>query len=165
MTKGFTKLMSFISYPAKVFSRSFDDIAAWKQVVKEEAMRVPTFYGAETGSYPRIQQWFIVLFVSVMFAFVHFLAGLSAFPTLNERIVWFSSTFAILFVPMLFWFTICQWYQEPKLIAKFSPLLVGIYILARIFLFVLGFTTLRCLPPGALDTIHWPNFILVFTGN
>ena len=34
-----------------------------------------------------------------------------------------------------------------------------LYILARVFTLVLAFTSLRELPPGAFDTVHWTTFI------
>ena len=34
-----------------------------------------------------------------------------------------------------------------------------LYILARVFTLVLTFTSLRELPPGAFNTVHWTTFI------
>lgn len=162
MTRGFTKLISSISYLAKVLTRRFRDINARKQVVKEEATRVPTFYGAEALSYSDSKQWIIAFFFSIIFGVVHYLAGsFSPFPTSTERHVWLVSSSAILIVPCLF-------ANMPNL-SKNDPILttlfLGIYILARTILFVLGFTTLRGLPPEAFNTIHWPHFIFIFIGN
>ena len=172
-TGGVTKLVSFISYPAKALTRRFDDIAPRKQVVEEGAMRIPTFYTAEISSsdshMERLSrmQWVIAYIISVMFAACNILPFVStAFPTLAERIVWtLSSSLAVFLVPVLFFLIHRSIHGiRTMLIAKISTLL-GIYILARIILFVLGFTTLRGLPPGALNTTHWPNFILIFIGN
>ena len=45
-------------------------------------------------------------------------------------------------------------------IAVFSIIPAGIlYILARVFTLVLASTSLRDLPPGAFDTVHWTTFI------
>ena len=42
----------------------------------------------------------------------------------------------------------------------FGPLFGGIlYIIARAVTLVLAFTSLRDLPPGAYQTIHWTTFI------
>ena len=42
----------------------------------------------------------------------------------------------------------------------FVPLSGGIlYILARVITLVLAFTSLRDLPPGAYETVHWTTFI------
>ena len=34
-----------------------------------------------------------------------------------------------------------------------------LYIIARLVILVLAFTSLRELPPGAFDTVHWTTFI------
>ena len=45
-------------------------------------------------------------------------------------------------------------------IAILSILSGGIlYVIARVFTLVLAFTSLRDLPPGAFDTVHWTTFI------
>ena len=138
-------------------------------------MRVPTFYKAEIpGSPPLIQkllsavQWIIAYIFSAMFASCSILPFVTtSIPTFAERLVWtFSSLVSVIFVPVLFGFAYMSFRGiRPTLIAKISAVLLGIYILTRIILFVLGFTTLRGLPPAALNTIHWPKFILILTGN
>jgi hypothetical protein len=148
-------------------------MAAWKQVVKEETTRtrVPTFYAADFVSGSRVPRIMIISFgFSVLFAMVHLLAGMtSTFPTSTEQMVWLCLSLALLADTAFFGFIYLshQGFKVPwpMQISKLTPLLAGIYILARITLFVLGFTTLRNLPPKALDTIHWPNFILIFIGN
>ena len=43
---------------------------------------------------------------------------------------------------------------------NFGPLFGGIlYIIARAVTLVLAFTSLRHLPPGAYETVHWTTFI------
>ena len=45
-------------------------------------------------------------------------------------------------------------------IAVLSLIPAGIlYVIARVFTLVLALTSLRDLPPGALDTVHWTTFI------
>ena len=125
-------------------------------------MRVPTFYGAEIASDSYLQ-WLTVILLSVAFAAVHLLAiWLSKFPTLKEADTWVWLTYVIGVVPGLSGYAYQYVWTR---FAKLAPLWAGIYILARIILFVLGFTTLRGLPPQALNTIHWPKFILIFIGN
>ena len=156
MTRGFTKLISFISYPATALTRRFNDIAAWKQVVKEEATRVPTFYGADIGSGTHIGAIaFAVSFIFALFSLIpSFLIEWQVF-WLRLALVNFIVTASI---PVLY-------YARPTLTARFIPLFLGIYILGRITMFTLGFTTLQGLSQAALSTIHWPKFILIFIGN
>ena len=47
-----------------------------------------------------------------------------------------------------------------KTVGYLGPLIGGIlYILARAVTLVLAFTSLRDLPPGAYETVHWTTFI------
>jgi hypothetical protein len=134
---------------------------ALQPVVEEEATRVPTFYGADIGSYTSARPWNIAFVFSIIFGVVHYLAGyVSPFPTSTERHVWLVSSIAISAAPYIFGLMPAGFRD-----GLFASLLLGIYILARTILFVLGFTTLRGLPPAALNAIHWPHFILIFMGN
>ena len=50
--------------------------------------------------------------------------------------------------------------ESSTTILYFGPLSGGIlYVLARAVTLVLAFTSLRDLPPGAYDTVHWTTFI------
>lgn len=167
MTRGFTTLISFISNPAQALTKRLDEITALNQVVKKGAMRVPTFYGAKIDSNSRMhRQWIIAILFSIIFGVIHFYAFfVSTFPTETESYAWlFSSLFALLPIPNLLSFVyIPHRLGRQMLIAKFTTALsLGIYILARVVLFVVGFTTLRGLPPAALNAIH---FDFIFTGN
>ena len=91
-------------------------------------------------------------------------------PSRTEQFVWLSSSIILLAVTAIFGFVYLSHLGIAAIgpqTSKLTPLLAVIYILARITLFVLGFTTLRGLPPQALNSIttHWPHFLLIFTGN
>ena len=160
------KLTSFISYPAEVLTGRFENLSTWKQDVTEEATRILTFYGAEIGSNSPAQL-FIVFIFSIMFGLASFFVVDSGLLTSTEYWFWASSASITIIFPTIFMLLYTHnRFGRPMLIANIAtPLSVGIYILARITLFVLGFATLRDLPPVALNTIHWPNFILFFIGN
>lgn len=163
MTGRLAKLISSISYPAKVLTRRFENLTTWKQDITEEATRIPAFYGAEIGSNSPVQMYIVFIF-SIMFGLADSFALVnSGLPTSTENSIWVFSASITIIVPTIFMVLYTHYrFGRPMLIAKIA---VGIYILARITLFVLGCTTLRDLPPAALDTIHWPNFILFFIGN
>ena len=168
MTGRLAKLISFISYPAKVLQviKRFENLTTWKQDVTEEATRIPTFYGAKIGSNSRAQMLYVFIFMAFFGGANFFVIANSPLPTSAEYAFWFFSVFITIAVPYIFMVLYDRnRHGRPMRIAKIArPLSVGIYILARITLFVLGFTTLRDLPPAALNTIHWPNFILFFIG-
>ena len=161
MTKGFIEL---IWYPAKLLTRRYKDITTWKQAVKEEATRIPTFYGANIGPTSSFRgQRFIAILFFIIFAVVHFAAAfISIFPTFPEGFIWIWSATFIFAVPLAFLFPYKSKHLHKIRVARPLPL---IFVLARIAIFVLGFTTLRGLPPEAVNTIHWPKFILIFIGN
>ena len=170
MTKGF---MELIWYPAKVLTRRYKDITTWKQAVKEEATRIPTFYGANIGPTSSFRgQRFIALLFFIIFAVVHFAAAyISIFPTFHEAFVWIWSALVIFIAPcglVIVYKT--KLLRKQMVTAKDGiplvlPYMLGIFVFARIAIFVLGFTTLRGLPPEAVNTIHWPKCILIFIGN
>lgn len=149
-------------------TRRFEAIIGLKQVVKKDATRIPTFYAAIIGS-NSLAQRLIMYLVSWASGWAHsIVSDFSQFPTLMERFIWHISVITTFIIPLIVLFVFYFSYRFRTLIpiAKFTiPLLLGTYILARVMFLVLGFTTLRDLPPGALDTIHWPNFNLIFVGN
>ena len=52
-------------------------------------------------------------------------------------------------------------YENSSIIVTYVGALSGIilYIIARAVTLVLAFTSLRELPPGAYETVHWTTFI------
>ena len=116
--------------------------------------RVPRFWADDRrGEYYFIADG-IVLGVGVFFGAIHCIAWRFSFPTHMELLMWQISCVAITAVPV------------------FIPLMMGLdaiyfgplsgfilYIIARAVTLVLAFTSLRDLPPGAYETVHWTTFI------
>ena len=132
--------------------------------------RVPRFWANSTENNAAIAD-IIVLGVGICFGAIHCSAWHFSFPTHSELLIWRVSCVAITAVPFYMPLTLllAKWLENMKfytatritfVIAYVSIFSVGIlYILARIFTLALAFTSLRDLPHGAFDTVHWTTFI------
>jgi len=130
--------------------------------------RVPRFWADSTGN-GVITADLIVLGVGVCFGAIHCIALGFPFPTHAELLIWRISCVAItavvpIYIPLMiglcFWLIEMDFGVAGGIIGYILILPAGIlYILARVFTLALAFTTLRELPPGAFDTVHWTTFI------
>ena len=110
----------------------------------------------------------IVLGVGVCFGAIHCIAWFFSFPTRAELLIWRILSVAITAVPIHIilmsvlanrLFTID--FDKFAITAVFFGPISGVilYIIARAVTLVLAFTSLRQLPPGAYETVHWTTFI------
>ena len=109
----------------------------------------------------------VVLGVGVCFGVVHYIAWGFPFPMHMELLIWRISSATITSVPIYIPLVVFlgAWLDHMDFdiisgIAAPSVLPAGIlYVIAWAVTLVLAFTSLRDLPPGAFDTIHWTTFI------
>ena len=124
---------------------------------------VPRFWADSTDE--QIIADAIVLGVGVCFGAIHCISWGFTFPTDTELLMWRVLCVAITAVPIYIslGFYLGLWLYDMdfgKTVLYFIPLSGGIlYILARVVTLVLAFTSLRDLPPGAYETVHWTTFI------
>ena len=128
--------------------------------------RVPRFWGDTTGE-DVINV--IMLGVGVCFGAIHCIAWHFSSPTHTELLMWRISSVAITvlptYIPLMIVFggllgTLIDSEKIVITVVYFVPLSAGLlYILARAVTLVLAFTSLRDLPPGAYETVHWTTFI------
>ena len=133
--------------------------------------RVPRFWANSTDNDYIITD-LVMLGVGVCFGAIHCIAWHFSFLTHTELLIWRVSSVTIttipFYIPLMFGLAILlnnmnKFNTAAGIIASIailSPFPAGLlYILARVFTLVLAFTSLRELPPGAFNTIHWTTFI------
>ena len=122
--------------------------------------RVPRFWANSTTDNARIAN-------VIMLGAIHCIAWGFPFPMHKELLIWWVSSVTItaipIYIPLMI--SLGTWLQNMNFdivgnIAYFSffPAFI-LYIIAQAVTLVLALTSLRELPPGALDTIHWTTFI------
>ena len=103
-------------------------------------------------------------YVGALFGVIHCLAWHFSFPTHTELLTWRISsvaiTVAIFIVPgaSIVDLGLRNFDIDRVFILEFLSAGV-VYIIARAITLVLAFTSLRDLPPGAYETVHWSTFI------
>ena len=124
--------------------------------------RVPRFWADNTEDF--LVADFPVLGVGVCFGAIHCIAWAFQFPTHTELLMWRISSVAITAVPIYIFLGIflAAWVDNADIsvteVILFLPPSI-LYIFARAVTLVLAFTSLRNLPPGAYETVHWTTFI------
>ena len=125
--------------------------------------RVARFWANSDGDDPAIADM-IVVGVGVCFGAIHCISWGFSFQTHTELLMWRVSCVAITAVPIYIslGFYLGLWLSDMigNAVLYFIPLSgVLLYIVARAVTLVLALTSLRDLPPGAYETVHWTTFI------
>ena len=113
--------------------------------------RMPRFWADSMSMSVTGDADYIVLGVGVCFGAIHCISWNFSFLTHTELLMWRASCVAITAVPIYISLGYC-W-------AFFLLSGVLLYIIARAVTLVLAFTSLRDLPPGAYETVHWTTFM------
>ena len=135
-----------------------------------ETKHVPIFYAGRPSNPQRVLASVMALAVAMIFGTIHCMAWSSPFPSFIEQCLWRISSIAILGEPgilalRLLLETLIDLINKTVyeiLQASLAMLLVFggmVYVVARVILMVLMFTTLRSLPQAAYQTVHWTTFL------
>ena len=128
--------------------------------------RVPRFWANSTGGFGRVEEIAdsVMLLVGVCFGAIHCIAWGFSFPTHMGLMMWRISSVAITAMPIyIFLAMLLATLVDDTNVGVTDIILilppVILYMLARAVTFVLAFTSLRDLPSGAYETVHWTTFI------
>jgi hypothetical protein len=151
-------------------------------LLSRRLLGVPTFYTdshCRTQEFPETWRRPFELFtrspalfatpVALGFGVIHFISWSSVFSTEAEQRLWHISTIVLISVPLFpvlhiiwlrFLYTrLAQHRYVPPMFAWSARLVVLFYIVARLYLIVEAFASLRSLPPSAFQTVQWTSFI------
>ncbi|KAI0059875.1 hypothetical protein BV25DRAFT_1918233 [Artomyces pyxidatus] len=156
--------------------RVFDVIAGWQDdnVDLRKERCVPTFYGgAVVLDKNSLYADGVALAAAMVFGAVHCAAWYYAFPSHVEKLIWRVSSVIVVavpgamlavFLPLLMVSDIDNLGDEHALLTSvvFFPS-APLYVVARLLLLSLSFSTLRSLPPEAYHAVKWTFKIPHFT--
>jgi hypothetical protein len=103
--------------------------------------------------------------VFLVFGGIHCIGWSFNFPSHTERVFWRISSIAITGIPLAFTSVaavgvLLDDYGVENALLTISFTLLGLlYILSRVSLLVVSFSTLRSLPASALQTVEWTSFL------
>ena len=128
--------------------------------------RVPRFWANSTDENILIAD-LIMLGVGICFGAIHCIAWGFPFPAHTELLIWRISSVAItavpVYIPLMYglgvWLSDMDFDTAANIIGFLIFPAGLLYVIARVFTLVLALTSLRDLPPGAFDTVHWTTFI------
>ncbi|KAI0062766.1 hypothetical protein BV25DRAFT_1915892 [Artomyces pyxidatus] len=131
---------------------------------------VPTFYGGSTiNDDNNVYGDIIALAIAMVFGAVHCAAWHYAFPSPTEQLIWRISSVAAVAVPgELFFVLLALWSTDSyrnrlRYISLSVFFSFCLYIVSRVLLLTLSFTTLRDLPYDAYKSVQWTLLIPHFT--
>jgi hypothetical protein len=107
--------------------------------------------------------------IATIFGGIHCVAWSFQFPSHTEQLLWRIASLSITCLPMVtvIWVPVVKLVDEEKVpdwLTALFDIIIGLgspilYVLSRVALLVIALMSLRSLPPGAYETVHWTTFI------
>ncbi|KAF5309410.1 hypothetical protein D9619_012372 [Psilocybe cf. subviscida] len=140
---------------------------ALSESIPPNALRVPMFYAYQKWRNKTTETVFIGPIMGVIFGAVHLLAWSdSSFPSFPELILWRTSAVAITTIPALvvllgLFDNVIQNAGTPRYTIPSTAFAwaIPLYVVSRLILIVLAFSSLRALPRQAFIEIPWTSYI------
>jgi hypothetical protein len=124
--------------------------------------RVPTFYSGSLTDNQGIWVFVAELVTAVIFGGIHIIAWKFVFPTQVEQIMWRASAIVVTAAPIASVIVVAMFAGVLTAVAAARvawDAIIMIYIVARLILLTISFSSLRALPPGAFVAVNWTTFI------
>jgi len=157
--------------PLRTVYKGFSEMACCNKV-PSNATRIPTFYAPAAHNDKDDPVFVAIPLLGAAFGAIHCIAWNLHFPSTYERVLWrISTTFIVVFPLSIFvvLFVVIHYYEKKFEQATWKKIAIfwGVvsifgfvpYIIARLCLLVLAFTSLRHLPPEAYQDIQWTSYI------
>ncbi|KAJ7889462.1 hypothetical protein B0H14DRAFT_2691548 [Mycena olivaceomarginata] len=132
---------------------------------------VPSFFSVSYGDnnykeHARIPS-VVASFVGAIFGAIHCAAWNAHFPSANEKWMWRSGALLVTAIPLIAVLEILvlsilekrYFHFETKYFKVVFVAFVPLYIIARLFLLIIPFTSLRTLPPDTFVDVNWSVYI------
>jgi hypothetical protein len=124
--------------------------------------RVPTFYSGTLSQNGIDISFLIVAVIATAFGAIHLIAWNFAFPTHTEQIMWRASALAVTAVPsllaVLMFMTVLE-IDVDGILGLAMLLSIPVYTIGRLILLAIALSSLRNVPPSALQVVNWTTFI------
>ncbi|KAF7365590.1 hypothetical protein MVEN_00432400 [Mycena venus] len=139
----------------------------------ESSTSVPSFWSTDGPYRQYVPRHFIIVecVMGTIFGAIHCVAWNVTFPSVGEMLMWRSCSLVVAAVPFLMTLSVTlltlantkfQQWVKPTILVICSVVFatsIPAYIVARLVLIVLSFTTLRALPPDAFVDVNWSTYI------
>lgn len=125
--------------------------------VQEESERALSWW-RDFGK-PRRTSMFAAYISSACFSAIHCTAWNYQFPTTIEKWLWRGSSIACLVAPVAFITMATVVTGDSILNSPRARIIIGFYIVARMFLLVDSFAAFRAAPASIYDTVRWADYV------
>ncbi|KAJ6468373.1 hypothetical protein C8R45DRAFT_1170730 [Mycena sanguinolenta] len=118
-----------------------------------------------------ISSVFLECLIGTIFGIIHYAAWHAYFPSTDEMLLWQASALVVILMPLvaavgetMLESVFSRMYPNVKGVLMVirnvvACILIPAYVVARIILCALAFTTLRALPPNAFVDVNWTTYI------